>query len=291
MRISSKIMAENIKANLNKQGTLFMKSQVEIATGKRINSLSDDAKGIGKVLGYRSTLSTIGQYQQNITDAKTRIEYTETILGQIDEMVNDAKHIALDSDTQDREALADQIANIRDQVYSLMNSKYNGGYIFSGDMTDTASFDKASGNYNGDGGVHGVMVGQGIQLTLEADGGDIFTDPASGTDTVLHVLDDLEAALIADDDVAIGATVPPLANIDEHLELVRSRFASAYKRLEDTEDRWDILSNAVESMRSTVEDADVTEAAIDLQLQQASYELLLKVAAEVVQPTLVDFLG
>ena len=60
MRISARIMADNIKANLAKQSTQLMQTQVQIATGKRINSLSDDPGDVGKVLDYRTTLTTIG---------------------------------------------------------------------------------------------------------------------------------------------------------------------------------------------------------------------------------------
>ncbi|BBO88271.1 flagellar hook-associated protein FlgL [Desulfosarcina ovata] len=295
MRISAKIMAENIKANLAKQSAQLSKTQIEIATGKKINSLSDDPEGVGKVLDYRTTLSTIDQYQQNITDAKTRVEYTETILGQINGLVNDAKDIASNADTENGEALAEEVANIRDQILSLANSRYNGSYIFSGDSTNTEPFeyDEISGDYqyNGDDGSHSVMVGEGIQITLDADGSEMFTETVSGSgDTVFDVLDDLEAALLSGDETGISDTVALLADIDENLEMERSKFAAAYSRLEDTEERWTTLSNAVETMRSDVEDADVTEAAVDLQLQQTSYELLLQVASEVLQPTLLDFL-
>ena len=58
MRISAKIMADNIKANLAKQSAQLMNTQLKLASGKRINRPSDDHIGIGKVLGYRSTLST-----------------------------------------------------------------------------------------------------------------------------------------------------------------------------------------------------------------------------------------
>ncbi|BBO79824.1 flagellar hook-associated protein 3 [Desulfosarcina ovata subsp. sediminis] len=291
MRISAKIMADNIKANLAKQSAQLSKTQTEISTGKKINSLSDDPEGVGKVLGYRTTLSAIDQYQQNITDAKTRVEYTETILGQINDLVNDAKEIASNADTQDGEALAEEIANIRDQIMSLTNSKYNGSYIFSGDLTDTAPFDETTGDYEGDDGSHSVMVGEGIQITLNADGGEMLTETVSGNDdTVFNVLDDLEAALRSGDETGVSDTVELLANIDENLEMERSKLAAMYTRLEDTENRWAVLSEAVETMRSDVEDTDVTEAAIDLQLQQTSYELLLQVASEVLQPTLLDFL-
>lgn len=287
MRISARIMADNIKANLARQNTQIMKTQVQIATGKRINSLSDDPGDVGKILDYRKTLASIDQYRQNITDAKTRVEYSETVLGQINELLNDAKSIASNADTDNKEALGQQVANIRDQIMGLTNSKYAGSYIFSGYLTDTPAFDETTGDYNGDSGTRNVIVGEGVQVTLDCDGSAMFIE--SG-DNLFTVLDDLEAALNADNMAGIEATVDPLNRIDDQLELVRSQAAATYNRLETTDDHWHTFSNSVETMRSTVEDVDVTEAAIDLQLQQTSYELLLQVAAEVIQPTLLDFL-
>jgi flagellar hook-associated protein 3 FlgL len=287
MRISAQIMADNIKANLAKQSTQLMQTQVQIATGKRINSLSDDPGDVGKVLDYRTTLATIDQYRQNINDAMTRVEYTETVLGQIHELIDDAQSIASNAGTDNREALAQQVANIRDQVMGLTNSKYAGNYIFSGYLTDTPAFDETTGAYNGDSGTRNVIAGDGVQVTLDCDGSAMFIE--SG-DNLFTVLDDLEADLNADDEAGIAAAVDPLDRLDDQLELVRSQLAATYNRLETTDEHWQTFSNSVETMRSTVEDVDVTEAAINLQLQQTSYELLLQVAAEVIQPTLLDFL-
>jgi flagellar hook-associated protein 3 FlgL len=283
-------MADHIKSYLAKQSTALIETQTRIASGKKINSLSDAPGDIGKVLDYRTTLVKIEQYQENIADARTRVEYTETVLGQINDFVNDAQTIASTPYTENREALALQVANIRDQIVGLVNSRYADSYLFHGDLTDTPPFDATSGAYDvgiGSDGTHDVMVGEGIQIPLRADGSDMFIENG---DNLITVLDDLEAALIADDDAAIAATVEPLYRIDDQLELVRSEFSAAYNRLEATDARWKTFSNAVETMRSDLEDTDVTAAAVDLQLQQAHYEVLLSVAAQVIQPTLLDFL-
>jgi len=157
-------------------------------------------------------------------------------------------------------------------------------------LTDTPPFDETTGAYDAGTGSDGssrVIIGKNIQVSLKADGSDMFTE--SG-DNLFTVLNDLEAALIADDDAAIAGTVDPLYRIDDQLELARTEFAAAYNRLESTQERWKTFSNAVETMRSGLEDTDVTAAAVDLQLQQTHYEVLLNVAARVIQPTLMDFL-
>ena len=109
MRISAKIMAENIKANLAKQTSQLMKTQLKLASGKRINMISDDHIGMGKVLGYRSTLSAINQYQENITDGETRVKYAETVLDQINDFVRQAKSIAYNTGAEDKASLAGEI--------------------------------------------------------------------------------------------------------------------------------------------------------------------------------------
>ncbi len=290
MRISSRIMADHIKANLAKQSRQLMETQMKLASGKEINKPSDDPAGIGKVLDYRTTLSTIDQYRDNILDAKTRVEFTESILDQAQNLIRQAKNIASNPDSESKIAFAQEIDNIRQQVLGLANSKYGANYIFSGHVTDTAPFDTAAPfAYNGDSGSHQVIVGEGITIQIETDGGQIFIE---GADNLFQVLDSLETTLLAApfDRTAVQAHVDPLSRIDDQVQLVRSNLAFDYLRLERTDDFWYNFGDSVETMRSTVEDADITRAAIDMQVQQTAYEVLLATSAHVIQPTLVDFL-
>jgi flagellar hook-associated protein 3 FlgL len=290
MRISAKIMAEHIKANLAKQSTQLMETQLKLASGKRINRPSDDPIGMGKVLDYRTTLHTVEQYRENILESRTRVQFTEAVLGQVSEFIEDAKKLATNPDIEDKTAFAQEIGNIRQQVLGLANSKYGPNYLFSGHRSDTASFDLAPPyGYNGDNGSHRVVVGEGITVPIEADGSQMFID---GTDNLFQVLDDLETALLATpyDPAAVKSTVDPLYRIADRVKLARSGLATDYKRLDRTDEYWKNFGNAVETMRQTVEDADITKTAIDMQVQQTAYEVLLATAAQVVQPTLVDFL-
>lgn len=287
MRINSKIMADTIKANLARQSAQLIDTQMKLASGKRINRISDDHIGIGKVLSYRSTLSKIDQYRENITDAQTRVKYTETILGQIHDFLRQAKSIAYATNAEDKLSLAGEVKDIRDQAVGLANSKYADNYLFSGHLTDRPAFDAVTNAYNGDAGAHQVVLGEGISLDLSADGSQMFID---GGDNLFQILDDLEAALTADDAAAMSATVDPLERIGKRIQTTRSGFASDYRRLEATNDYWESFGNSVETMRAGVEDADIAQAAIDMQVQQTAYEVLLATSAHVIQPTLVDFL-
>jgi hypothetical protein len=74
---------------------LLLDAQVRVSTGKRINNPSDDPIGMGKVLDYRKILSKIEQYNENISYGKNQLEFTSTILDEIETLLNDAQEWAL----------------------------------------------------------------------------------------------------------------------------------------------------------------------------------------------------
>ncbi len=290
MRVSAAIMAEQIKANLARQSKQLMETQLKLATGKRINKPSDDPTGTSKVLDYRTTLQAIGQYRRNIQDAGTRLTYTETVLEQVSELVEQAKKLGANPNMDNPTLFARQIGNIRQQIHGLAHSQYGGGYLFAGNRSDTPPFDAAPPYaYHGDDGSHQVVVGKGLTVRIEADGRRMFGD---GDESLFQLLHNLETALSAEpvDPASVRDLVDSLYGAADRLKLARSALASDYQRLQKTDDHWSRFANSVESMRQSVEDADITQAAIDMQVQQTAYEVLLATSARVIQPTLVDFL-
>jgi flagellar hook-associated protein 3 FlgL len=79
MRVSSRMLAENIKLNLMQQTKQILQTERRLVTGKKINKPSDDPAGMNRVLEYRKSIDKIEQYDLNIKEAKIRIEYSETI--------------------------------------------------------------------------------------------------------------------------------------------------------------------------------------------------------------------
>lgn len=291
MRISNAMMANNIQAYLSKHTENLLDIQERIASGKRINRPSDDPIGMGQALGYRKTISSLNQYNDNITDAKLHINTVEETLNGITDLLTEAKGIASDSDPEMRSMLADQVVVIREQVLQMANSKQNGNYIFAGDRTDTQPFTFNSGtnsyDYNGDNGTKDYIIGEGLQLNINSEGSQIF----QGAADVFDVLMDLEAELRADNGAGIIAQLPLLNDAIGELNTTRAVNAGKYQRLEATENHNNTFKVSVQDLLSRTEDTDVVEAAIDLKVQQTAYESTLATAAQIVRPSLIDYLG
>ena len=165
MRITNSMMTATVKRNLFRQSEQLARKQETMSSGKRINRPSDDPLGFGKVLDYRKTLSSLDQYDRNIQSAKNRVEFLETALEGVEELIVDAKNWAVDqagSESMDREAAITSVQNIRDQLVQLGNSKMGNVYVFSGFQSLTPAFD-ATGTYNGDNGYYSVMTADNTQ--------------------------------------------------------------------------------------------------------------------------------
>ena len=164
-----------------------------------------------------------------------------------------------------------------DGLYQFTVTAANAG----GEVVDYAT-------YNGDNGTVRIIVGENTELTLKADGREIFT-PAGQVDT-FEVMADLITALKNDDMEAIN-------NMAYQLDLVRTqisefRAASAPKmyQLENTENFWFNYKPKLEQLLSETENVDLNEAAMRLNQLDLAYQSTIATAARIIQPSLIDFL-
>ena len=303
MRLSNKQMADTIMRNLNRQIMQIQARQKMISSGKKVNKPSDDPIGMGQILDFRRTLGSIDQYQRNIDRGKMRIELVETTLGGVEDLIVELKNWAVNisSGTADPEMIAiatEEVKNIYDQLMQLANTKLGNNYIFAGHMTDTEPFtrnadgidgtaDDWDATYNGDNGNLQILIGDNLTLDLKADGQDIF----QGTVNIFDTMRDLIQGLEANDIIQVGNQVNLLIGAQDQIQAARAQGSARYKRLEAAENHWEVFRLKVEDMRSNVEDVDVTQALVELQNLETTYEISLASSAKIIQPTLMNFLS
>jgi flagellar hook-associated protein 3 FlgL len=291
MRVTNKMMADNVTAQLFRQTEQMAKTQEQIVSGKRINRPSDDPVEISSVLSYRKSISSLDQYNDNIAKAKLYIDTVDNVLGNVTVLLREAKEIANDTDPARRTEMAQEVAAIRDQVLQMANYQIDGKYLFAGDETQNQPYDSSSAppwTYNGDSGTKQVVIGENMQINITADGSSIFgLDP----NTVFNMLDDLENALNLPDPAGIETQIGRLEGAVDTITTIRTRNAGVYKRLEATENQYNYFKVNVQDMLSNTEDANIAEAIINFQVQKTTYESTLATASMILKKSLIDFLG
>ncbi len=301
MRITELMLSQSTMTDLFRRAEQLNDAQTVASTGQKINKPSDDPAGMERILGYRTTLSSLDQYNTNINAAESQIQLSETTLSSISQFVTEAESIAADNEsgagdaTSDQTA-ADQVAQIKSQLLQLVNTKGDAGYLFSGEKTDTPPFveDPATGTvtYQGDNSANAdtvYTINENLTVSVHANGQDIF----NGAADLFGTLDNLEGQLQsgAPDPTTVADLQDSLQSVLDHLQLIRSDNASVDDQLTIGQQQVAAFQQNFEDLLGNTENADMADAAVTLQQQQTAYEAAVEVASKTVPPSLLDFLS
>ncbi|MGB5750113.1 MAG: flagellar hook-associated protein FlgL [Desulfobacterales bacterium] len=150
-----------------------------------------------------------------------------------------------------------------------------------GDVVDYAT-------YHGDNGTVRIIMGENTELTLNADGREIFT-PAGQVDT-FEVMADLITALENGDTATINNMAHQLDSVRTQVSEFRAASAPKMYQLENTENFWSNYKPKLEKLLSEKEDVDLNEAAMRLNQLDLAYQSTIATAARIIQPSLINFL-
>ncbi|WP_434150607.1 flagellar hook-associated protein FlgL [Methylocaldum gracile subsp. desertum] len=146
MRISTPLMEQfGIDAILRQQAKLS-KTQLQLSTGQRILTPSDDPSAAVRALDLKESLENNRQFQSNIQAVRSRLEFEESTLAGADNVLQRARELAVRSlnDTlspSDRQAIGQEMQQLLDEMLGLANTRdANGEYIFAGFRSDTVPF-------------------------------------------------------------------------------------------------------------------------------------------------------
>lgn len=144
MRITNKMMTNNMMSNINKNKTNMTNLEEQYSSGKKIQRPSDDPIIAVRALKLRTNLSEISQYyEKNIPDAKSWMEVTESALSTVNSILSQVNTYCVQGSTDtltasDRSSIADNLAQLKRQIYQEGNTNYAGRYVFTGYKTDSS---------------------------------------------------------------------------------------------------------------------------------------------------------
>ena len=145
MRVSNRFLYYQLVKDIDSNTEKLFKLSNQISSGKRIERPSDDPVGMANVLIYRSDLNAFGQFTRTIDMANGWLSRTDAILQDVDDLLGRALELATSqasaSATADtRNGAADEVAEIKNQIISLANSKYGSKFMFGGTQTQQSPF-------------------------------------------------------------------------------------------------------------------------------------------------------
>jgi flagellar hook-associated protein 3 FlgL len=294
-RITTGMTTRMVLSDLQDVAERLAKTQQKMASGKEISVPSDDPFGTTRALEFRSELEENRQYQRNVQEATAWQNVTDTALSQIGDYTLRARELLIQgaSDTagpEARQAIASEIDQLIDSIKTEANAQYAGRFVFAGAQTQTAPYQQgANDTYAGDTASIKREIGRNVQLDVNVAGVNAIGDGSTGLIAALRQISaDMKtpgttSALQGTDLQALDAAHDSLTNLRAIVGARTNRLDAAKGRLEQFE-------GATMELLSNTEDADMAKTLIDFSTQQAVYQSALKAGAQVIQPSLLDFL-
>ncbi len=191
MRVADKMNHSQVIDNLNKNRFELSKFQNQAALQKRITKPSDDPLGASRILESRTELQGFEQFEKNILSTKAFIEFSETSLGEVGDLLIRAKELAVQqasdgaSGPETRKMVAKEMEQIFGQLVNIGNRKFGDRYLFGGYKTTKAPFDM-QGNYYGDDAEIEVPIDKDAKMVMNIPGSKVFlgkriNDPVTTT--------------------------------------------------------------------------------------------------------------
>lgn len=291
-RITNNMLAIQMLTDINNVRSQMMKSQLELSSGKKISKPSDDPNGTGAALNVRAQIARNNDYLKTGQFADGWLSTADSAMQGILDEINTAKSTAVQGngavDQPARDALADQIDQIIDNVKGTMNAQYGGQYVFAGTKTTTAPYQNGPvDTYNGNTTQISQEIAPNTSVTVGTIGQAVVGD---GTTGLIKNLRDLSVNLRAGNTNAIQTSIGALTTDSNTVLSALSANGAIQNRVEAASNRLSAFGTSLEMARSDAEDADFAKSAIDYNTQATALQAALQSAAQLSSPTLLDYL-
>ncbi len=269
-RMSTNLIFENGLNRMLETQSKLVKTQQQIATGRRVLSPQDDPAAAAYILGLRNTISTVEQYQDNSERVRARLELEETTLQGVTNLLPRIQELAVQGQNdaltaEQRNAIAEEVLLLRDQLFSLANTRdSNGEYIFAGFQGGSEPFvsvGAGSYSYRGDMGERSLQISNGRSIQDRNNGFDVFMNIDTSTGAkrnLFETVDQIAVGMQANNPDAV--LIDDIQRAQDHLLQFRT---SVGARLNSTSEQYEVNEDfllTMQTAKSEAEDLDITEA-------------------------------
>lgn len=291
LRITNSTLAKEAISGFQAQMRALDQARREASTGIRVSRPSDDPVAVAGVMQSTSGLRALEQYKRNLGTAQSRLELEDSVLSELTDALARAKELGISQggDTASaatRTTAGAEVTRIIDFVKDLANTQLSGSYVFGGQYADSAPFQ--GGNWDParpPEGAFRVEVGTRRYVETNHSAKEIFLD----TD----VVDGLQAMADAMENNDVDGITAALSRIDtafDRVQNITGDLGARMNQLDVAVTNLDSLEVNLQTFRSDLEDADLTEAVTRLVERQGALEAAMLANSKILNLTLTDYL-
>lgn len=289
-RVTESTQLASAYRNIQRANSELARLQEQGSSQQRFARPSEDPVAAGDSMRLRKEIAAQTQYGRNIDDGNAWLTSADSALTTALDLLHRVRDLAVQgssgtNSSLSREALADEVEELRDELLTTANTQYLGRSVFAGTSDAGVAFTDDLTFTGTPGATVERRVGPDSTVQVDADGQAAF---GSGADSVFAALDRLATDLRSGAEVGshINAISDHMSNVTGVLSAVGSRQA----RLDRQADANLADLTDLEGRRSEVEDVDLAKVLIQLQGQELAYQAALSVTSSSLQTSLLDYL-
>ncbi|MDQ6422505.1 flagellar hook-associated protein FlgL [Paenibacillus sp. LHD-117] len=309
-------LLRNISNNLGRMNTL----QNQLSTGMKINKPSDDPVGITFALRYRSELDANDQYTKNVSSSLSMLEYTDTTVGQAGDIMQRFRELLVKGangamEQTSLDAIKVEVSQLYNQMVEIGNSQFNGKQVFNGEFTGEKPYPTMgvegtpdliavppllkAFQVSSDNGSIQYELAASMKLGINLVGNEVFGEGISPTatqaeiessDNVFLLLQRAHDMLGAGDQVGISKLIEQVDTRMNTMLTKRAEVGARINRVGIVQQRLDDITINLKTVQAKTEDADMAEVITNMKTEENVYQASLSVGAQLIRPSLVDFL-
>jgi len=310
MRVSTSQVFRNGVESIQRSQQDLSRTQLQLGSGKRILSPSDDPSGAVKSLQLTSAVGKLEQYERNALSVTQRLRASETVVSSVVDGLQRVRELVVQGNNgsqtnETRAMIAGEIAQVREELLQLANSQdANGEYLFGGLRSWEQPFiDEGNGvRYAGDDGQRAVQISAVRTVPVGDSGQRVFMEIPNGEgeeqslfETYARIIEALESPTTdaesrADLNDAMGQA---LGDLDQALGRLLETRTSLGARMNTVETQSRVNEDQllqVKTALSEVQDLDYAEAISRFNLQQTALQAAQQTFVQVQRLSLFNFL-
>jgi flagellin-like hook-associated protein FlgL len=292
MRITQRAVALTSLQGLNRNLDAVGKLQQQLTSGRLINAPSDSPTGTNRAMQTRAEQSAVAQQGRNISDAKGWLEQADSSIREMLDTTRRVRDLTVQglntgavSDAS-QQALAIEVASLRDGLLSLANTTVQGRPLFGG-VTPGSKAYNADGTWAGLAGPPITRrLSESEKVRVDLTGPEAFGPAGSNLFDIVERI----STNLTTDPVALATDLADLDTAIKRMSTSVADIGARASRVDRAEQLNFDRSMTLTAQLGETENIDLPNTIMKLQMQQVGYEAALAATAKAISPTLLDYL-
>ena len=296
-RITSNGLSNSVLDANQKTLARLANYQLQLATNKKLNQVSDDPVAAKQSLRYRAEGMQVQKHLDNIDKATSFMSATDQSVGEMTQLLDEAKSLAVQGangsqDATSRKTLAGSVDSLLSRMVDLANTVHDGRFLFGGTATVQTAPPFARNaadtgvDYSGNLDTFSVKIGPTSDVQVNTDGFSLF----KGQQDVFQVLYKLRDSLNQNDPATVNDLITDVDASFQQVNGIEGSMGGRIQRLDLARSQLENTKVYLGDLVSQAEDADMAEVITKMNMTETALQAGLQSGAKVMQTTLLDFL-